>query len=120
MKLLTPLLLVLLSATGFASNETWKSLTKIGQTIELEAGEVAIVVSVSKPIYLSIDRPQEYPTGLRLRPHRAARSDYYSTYSERRTQGVDWHRPFPVAGPCTIRLGTSAVVTLRMVSPPQE
>ncbi|MGB6219728.1 hypothetical protein [Haloferula sp.] len=120
MKLLPPLLAILLSATGFANTESWRSLTKIGQTIQLEAGEVAMVVSVSKPIYLSIDRPEKYPTALRLRPRREVRSNYYSTYDERSTQGVDWHRPFPVAGPCTIRLGTSAVVTMRMVSPPKE
>jgi hypothetical protein len=120
MRFLIPLLAICLSANGLAENSTWTTMTELGETLELQPDEMALIVSVSEPIYLRIAPRHQTSKGLRLRPP-VVRECYYSStnsrdYVNRRTQVVDWGRPFPVSGPCTLRLGTAAVVTVRILS----
>ncbi|MEP4079337.1 hypothetical protein [Haloferula sp.] len=120
MKVILPLLLLCLTIGAAATESSWTTLIKLGDKLRLAPDETAFVVSVSEPIYLSIEQPQKSSRGFRLRPrsdrrHLFSRSSS-SDYVHRRTQFVDWRNPFPVAGPCTIRLGTSAIVTVRIVS----
>lgn len=93
---------------------------KIGDKLKLERGEIALVVSVSEPVYLTIAQPQRSSKGLRLRPPAGRNSEYYrsspTNFADVRTQATSWQRPFPISGPCTVRLGTSAVMTVRVIS----
>jgi hypothetical protein len=120
MKFLIPLLALCLSTAGLAETSTWQTLTKIGDELKIERGQIALVVSVSEPIYLVIHQPQRSSKGLRLRPPES-RQCYYTQslsrdYVNRRTQVASWNRPFPISGPCNLRLGTSAVMTVRVIS----
>lgn len=117
MRFLIPLLALCFSTAGLAGTATWATLIKPDDKLQLKAGETALVVSVSEPIYLAIQQPQRSSRGLRLRPPESRR--YYSRsrdYVNRRTQVVSWNKPFPISGPCTIRLGTPAVMTVRIIS----
>ncbi|GAA5484300.1 hypothetical protein [Haloferula sargassicola] len=105
-----------------AQRASWSSLAQIDDELILREGETAFVVSVSKPIYLSIEPKDRICRGIRLRPQRHATlvERPGTTYYERNEiVEVGWHQPFPIAGPCKIRLGTPALVTMQVVSPPK-
>ncbi len=109
-----------LTAISSAQQAGWVSLASIDDELKLGKGETAFVVSVSQPIYLSIEPKDQAGRGIRLRPHMPAsliERPGRSYYERSEITAVGWHQPFPIAGPCTIRLGTAALVTMQVVSP---
>ncbi|MGB1130595.1 MAG: hypothetical protein ACPG4K_11140 [Haloferula sp.] len=123
MKKLLPLICVLFASLSHAQYESagWANLSGGGDEIELAAGETAFIVTVSKPVYLVVNRPSQY-NSLSIRLRQRDPKIFYesiSQRSERRNYAlVDWKNPFPISGPCTIRLSTPAIVSMRITSPP--
>lgn len=104
-----------------AQRANWASMSNIGDELELKEGQTAFVVTVSEPIYLAITPKGQHCRGVRLQPvrHQPLFERAGTTYHQRnRLTPVGWNEPFSIAGPCRLRLGTHALVTMQIFTQP--
>lgn len=118
MKTMLPLLLVLFATTPLLHAQQWRSLTGYGDKLTVRSGETALVLSVSGPSYVIVRSSTADYLGVRLHPRVAGYRDRlpvnHCRHAEDRLE-VDWQHPFAIAGPCTIELRATTVLTVKML-----
>jgi|GEM_PF-2037468 len=120
MKTKSPLIALFFAAASVLQAQEWQSLSGIGDKLTLKQGETALIVGVSDPSYVKVDKPGRHVLAVRVHP-REERDHYVTRVPNRSCRDnrveVDWRHPFPVAGPCTIELRTPSVLTARVYGP---
>lgn len=90
----------------------WKTLAGYNDTVTLNAGETAFIVTVSDNLTVQYTKRNKRPVQFQLG------ADYrlYGQSVVNRQRIVPTSvRPFPLTGPCTITVKTSGVVSMKVI-----